>query len=145
MTGRELSGAELRQRSEASSTHGARSEGRIRPVAARLRRQVLRQLGTRVGDLDPIARGYLELYVRCTAKVRLYDAWIDEHGLIDATGNSPGFMATYNANVNSARLALGKLEDRVVASGRREHDGLAALQAHGHAVLEARLAREGDE
>lgn len=139
MSGRSLSPAEVEQRRSAGVRHGARSEGRIRPVAARLRRQVLRQLGVRVGELDPVSRGYLELYARSLAKVRLYDAWLDQHGLVDDEGNSPGFMSAYYAAVNSARLALSKLEDRLTAAGLREADDLAGLKAAGRAVIEARV------
>lgn len=134
-----MSAAQLEQRRQAGVKHGARSEDRIRPVAARLRRQVLRQLGVRVGELDPVSRGYLELYARSLAKVRLYDQWLDEHGLVDGEGNSPGFMATYFASLNSSRLALTKLEDRLRAAGHRELDDIESLKAQGRRIIEARL------
>ena len=108
-----LSDAQLAQREQANHRHGARSERRLTPLARNLKRNILRQLGLRASDVDPLALGYLELYVRALAKVRLYDAWVEEHGLIDEQGNSPGFMATYFASLNSARLALARLGEQL--------------------------------
>ena len=47
---------------EAAVRHGATSERHIRPIAARHKRRVLRQMRTRVSDLDPIGRALLEHY-----------------------------------------------------------------------------------
>ena len=90
----------------AALTHGATSETRIRPVARNHRRRVLRQLGLRAGELDPLARGYLDLYSRTVAKVELLDAHFAEHGLLKADGEPQGGNEVLRRSlVNSARLA----------------------------------------
>ena len=46
----------------------------------------MRQLGLKAADLDPIGKGYLDLFVRSMAKVELADRWLSEHGLLKADG-----------------------------------------------------------
>ena len=132
-----LTTAQIEQRADASTTHGARSERHLVPLAKNLKRNILRQIGLRASDLDPVALGLLELYVRALSKVRLYDAWIDEHGLIDADGQSPGFMATYLAAVNSARLGLGRFQDHL--RQREQNRPLTVL----HDYLDAKVRDDG--
>lgn len=93
--------------------HGATSEARILPVARNHRRRVLRRLGLSARDLDPLARGYLDVYVRLTSKVELIDAYVEEHGLIRADGDPQPVMRLYVALANSARLALTRLEEHL--------------------------------
>jgi hypothetical protein len=126
--GRKLTEAQLAQRADAPTRHGARSERQIAPLARNLKRNVLRQIGLRASDLDPVALGLLELYVRALSKVRLYDAWIDEHGLVGADGQAPGFMASYFAALNSARLSLGRFQDHMKERGVGEPSMVAILQ-----------------
>jgi len=106
--------------------HGAASEAQIRPVAANHRRRVLRQLRLRAGDLDPIGRGYLDLYCRTIAKVGTIDAYVGERGLIRADGEPQPCLRLYTTLVNSARLALARLEQHVRA---RTTDPVADVQA----------------
>jgi hypothetical protein len=119
----------------AALTHGATSERQIRPVAARHRRNVLRQLRLRAGDLDPIAKGYLDLYCRTTAKVDLLDRFYAEHGLIRSDGSPQPSVAFYTSLVNSARLALARLESHLHA----RDPGLAGIEA---LIVEGRAIRE---
>jgi hypothetical protein len=114
--------------------HGARSERHVTPLAANLKRNILRQIGLRASDLDAVALGHLEVYVRALSKVRLYDEWIDKHGLVDPDGSSPGFMATYFAALNSARLSLRAFEDHLKAQGGGPPSMVSILQGHARRV-----------
>jgi hypothetical protein len=116
----EQPGTELTQRAPFDVTHGAYSERRIRPYARTLRRRIARQLGLRLRELDPIARGYFEQYVRCIAKVQAIDEHIAEHGLLDGEGRPAPAMALYTTLINSSRLSLARLEDHL-RERRSEH------------------------
>jgi hypothetical protein len=141
---RELSPAELRQRSEAATTHGARAPGEIRRVARVQKRRLLRQAGLRAADLDGLGMAFLDNWSRAQAKVELYDRWAAEHGWIDDEGNEPGFVRTYFAALNSARLALGKLGEHLGKSATFD-DGLRRLIAEGGVIEQRRRDTEADD
>lgn len=98
---------------EAALKHGARSDKRVSPRAATHKRRVLRQIGLRASDLDGIALGYLDGFSRAQAKIELLDAYADEHGFIDRRGKPRGFVAVYVSLLNTARLALSKLDEHL--------------------------------
>jgi hypothetical protein len=125
---------------EAALKHGATSERHIRPLAANHRRRVLRQMGLRASDLDPVGRALLEHYVRTTAKIVILDRYLDEAGLLDEHGNPRPCMTLYVRLHNTALQALGKLERHL---GPREDDPFAALEQH-LAELRASRAADGD-
>jgi hypothetical protein len=124
----------------AAVRHGATSERQIRPAAKAQRRRFLRQNGLRAGDLDGIGRGLLDNWARAQAKVELLDAYFERHGFLDARGKPRGGVQVYFTALNSARLALARLDEHL---GRRvEVSGpLALLEAEGRRL---RLAAEGD-
>jgi DNA mismatch repair protein MutH len=99
----------------AALRHGATIERQIRPVAANHRRRVLRRIGLSARDLDAIARGYLDLYVRLAAKIELADRYLEENGLLRPDGTPQPVLSTYTSWVNAARLALGRLEEHLRA------------------------------
>lgn len=105
-----------------AAKHGLASERQIRPVAARQRRNLLRQFGTRSRDLSPAARAYLNLLARTTAKIELADAWLAEHGMIDQDGQVAPIMRVYVSLTNSARLLTQRLEAELRASGDQGED-----------------------
>jgi len=118
--------------------HGSHSERQIVPRAGNQKRAFLRRIGLRERDLDPLGRGYLDLWARCQAKLVLMDEYGAAHGWIDPAGNVPGYARFYAAMANSTRLALGKLEDHL----RDRHglvDPLTLLESEGRRV---RLAAE---
>ncbi len=94
-------------------SHGASSESHVRPLARNHRRRVLRQLGTRSADLDPLGRAYLNLYVRLAAKLDLLDQHFAEVGLVDGDGKPHPATRFYVSLANSTRLALARLEEHV--------------------------------
>jgi hypothetical protein len=112
----------------AAVKHGASSRDRIRPLARNHRRRVLRQLRLSPRDLDPIGRGFLDQYVRLTAKVDLIDAYIAEHGLIRGDGEPQPVMKLYVSLQNSARLALQRLEAHLVSREMGVEQLLAAVR-----------------
>ena len=113
----QLTEAQREQRRQARTTHGGRSEPRVKAVATIQKRRLLRQIGLRLGDLDAVAFGYLDLWARAQSKVELYDGWAAEHGYLTAAGESPSWVREYFAAINSARLALAKLADHLKQRG----------------------------
>lgn len=109
--------------------HGANSEPRVKAVATVQKRRFLRQNGLRLSDLEGIGIALLDNYARAQAKVELMDAWAAEHapGWVDAGGAPPAFGKTYFTALNSARLALGRLEDNLAERHRAKG---AALREH---------------
>src|SRR5581483_2534460 len=107
--------------------HGAHSERRVGSASANHRRRLLRQLGLRVGDLDPLARGYLDQYVTPRAKLDLLDAYFEEHGLLKPSGEAHGATRFYVSLANSARLSLGRFEEHLRF---RKRDATDELRAH---------------
>ncbi len=90
-----------------STRHGADSERRWRPIADRLAAEALDQapwLGRRS------FRAALAAWAKAEARVELVDAWLDEHGVLDADG-VPRPAATYalrlEASAATRRAALG--------------------------------------
>ncbi|HXH87349.1 MAG TPA: hypothetical protein VNI55_01915 [Gaiellaceae bacterium] len=102
--------------------HGAANEARIRPAARNHRRRVLRQIGLRASDLDPIGRGYLDTFCRVQAKLEAIDAYIDREGLIRPNGEPQPVMRLYVSLANSARLSLSRLELHVRAHVSDPHE-----------------------
>jgi len=115
-----------------AAKHGLASERQIRPAAARQRRNLLRQFGTRSRDLSPAARAYLNLLARTTAKIELADAWLVEHAMIDEHGEVAPIMRVYVSLTNSARLLTQRLEQELRAAGDDGEDLSAYLaRAYG--------------
>lgn len=111
--------------------HGATSERQIAPRARNHRRRLLRQLRLSPRDLDPLARGYLDTYVRLTSKLDLIDAYLAEHGLIRPDGELQPVMRAYVSIANGARLALSRLEEHLARRGDRG-DPLASYLAENY-------------
>jgi hypothetical protein len=100
------------------------------------RRRLRRQLGLKLSELDPIALGYFNEYARLNAMIDAIDAYVAEHGVIQADGEPQQALSLYVSLQNSARLALSKLDDRMRQQGAGEHDFGTAL-----AVLDAEARR----
>jgi hypothetical protein len=111
----------------AAMRHGATSERRIGPLARNHKRRVLRQIGLRASEIDPIGKAYLEHYTRLTAKVVLIDRYLDEVGVLDEHGSPRPCMNLYTRLHGAAVQALARLERHL---GPRERDPFAALEAH---------------
>jgi hypothetical protein len=92
---------------EMNERHGAYSNAQIRAKARSHRRRFLRQIGLRAGELDAIAAGYLDGWARSIARVDLFDMSGDVHQVHE-----------YYAALNSARLWLAKLEQRLALVGK---------------------------
>lgn len=107
--------------------HGATSEPRVRAVATVQKRRLLRQIGLRLSDLEGIGSALLDNWARAQAKVELMDAYAAEHGFLDEAGDPRPLAKTYFTALNSARLALARLEENVVQRHRAKGD---ALRAH---------------
>lgn len=127
-----MSSTDLAQRFK--GTHGSTSERKIKPLARAKKRNWLRHMGLRAGDLTAQQRGYLELYVRAAAKTELIDRYIDEHGLFRPDGELVGGMKAYVSLLNSARLSLRQLEDSLRESERERRGGGLGDYIEGIAV-----------
>ena len=111
----------------AARKHTARSQVVGRRRAGYIKQSVLQSAGIRYADLDPIARRYLDLYSRVQTKVELYDAWVLEHGFIDADGRTPPWVKEYYAALNSAGRLLSRLEEHL---RRHRQAGPSPLEMH---------------
>jgi hypothetical protein len=96
-----------------------------------VKQSLLQAAGLRQADLDPVARRYLDLYARASAKVELYDAWGAEHGWIDGDGNAPAFAREYYTALNSAGRLLSKLDEHLRRL-RREQPSVLDLHLAEH-------------
>lgn len=135
-----ISDAVVEQRRDAATLHGAKNQVMVRRRAGYVKQSLLQSTGLRQADLDPITKRYLDLYARVAAKVELYDRYAEEHGWVDADGNSPGMAKEYFAAINAAGRLLSKLDEhmrRHVKEGPSPLDrALQALQAEGRRVRE---------
>lgn len=56
----------------------------------------------------------MDIYARLAAKLDVADAWIAEHGMLNATSGEPApVMRLYVSLANSARLSLARLEQHL--------------------------------
>jgi hypothetical protein len=109
-------------------THGASAESRIRPAARSQKRRLLRQIGLAASDLDGIGRALLDNWARAQAKVELCDRYFAERGFLDEGGEPVPATKVYFVAVNSARLALVRLQEHLKA---RHTSPLPALEGEG--------------
>jgi hypothetical protein len=108
-----MTAAELEQRRTAPLKHGGSSPTEIDVKAATVRRRFLTQNALRVSDLDALGRARLDGWARPQAKAELLDRYFAEHGLLDESGIPRPAAAIYFTALNSARLALTKLEEHL--------------------------------
>lgn len=111
-----------------SLRHGVHSERRIGPRAARQKRAFLRRSGLRLRDLDPVARGLVDLYSRSLAKTQTLDAFFEENGILDEKGRPRPPAQIYFTSINTTRLCLCRLEEHLRKTGI-EPSMVASLQA----------------
>jgi hypothetical protein len=124
-----MTAAELEQRRNAPLKHGATSPTEIDVKAATVRRRFLTQNALRVSDLDALGRARLDGWARPQAKAELLDRYFAEHGLLDEGGIPRPAAAIYFPALNSARLALTKLEEHLRATVRAPGADLDAYLA----------------
>ena len=110
--------------------HGARSEPRVKQLALNKRRTLLRHLGLRQEQLDGIGRAHLKDWSMAAAVAELYFDHLDANGLVDESGEGPGYMKTWLAAVNSSRLCLVKLAEHLKATRTGEPSMIAQLQEY---------------
>jgi hypothetical protein len=109
----------------AAEKHGATSPRQIGTEAANQKRRVLRQIGLRANQLDGIGKALLDNYARAQAKVVLLDNYFEREGLLTAKGSPRAATKIYFTAINSARLALVRLNEHLKerhADPRRELD-----------------------
>jgi hypothetical protein len=105
--------AELEQRQNAAVKHGVTSPNENRRQSDHSSATVSEQNALRVGDLDAIGRARLDGWARAQAKCELLDRYFSEHGLFNDKGEPRPAAAIYFTALNSARLALTKLEEHL--------------------------------
>jgi hypothetical protein len=121
-----------------ASTHRATSDVAVRAVATSQKRRFLRQIGLRQADLEGIGLALLDSWARAQAKVELLDEHFVECGLLDDAGEPRPATRIYFTALNSARLALVRLQEHL--RDRSDADPFA------HYVIEADAAEvEEDE
>jgi len=105
--------------------HGATSEAQIVPIARAQKRRLLRQIGLAAGDLDGVGRALLDNWARAQGKVELLDRYFAAHGFLDEGGDPQPATRLYFVAVNSARLAVVRLNEHLRAS-KRDHASVLA-------------------
>ena len=100
-------------------SHGAHSPAQTRPVARSQKRRLLRQIGLKANDFDGVGAALLDNWARSQAKVQLLDAHFAEHGFLDEKGVPREATRVYFTAVNSARLAVVRLDEHLKARGTR--------------------------
>ena len=108
-----------------ASTHGGRTDARIKPIARTQKRRLLRQIGLAASDLDGVGRALLDNWARCQAKVELLDRHFESRGFLDSDGEPVPAAKVYFTATNSARLALDRLNEHLKT---RNHSPLPALE-----------------
>lgn len=123
---RALSVAEVEQRRQAPTRHGATSERRIVRRATVEMRRLLRQIGLRQADLESVGRALLLNWARAAAALHLMDEYAQREGWLDADGEPRGFARLYISMLNTERLALKALGEHLRS---READPFGPLNA----------------
>jgi hypothetical protein len=113
--------------------HGAHSAAQIVPIARAQKRRLLRQIGLKASDLESVGRGYLDNWSRAQSKVEILDRYFAAEGFLDAEGVPRPATKVYFVAVNSARLALARLEEHLRVRSRSPR---AALQSYLEAEYE---------
>lgn len=108
--------------------HGGFSERQVVSRARARRRRFLRHIGLRAGDLDAIARAYLDTWARAAARVDLFDAAGVDHKHV---------MTAANTELRTLKALDERLRELGLVNGRTGGDPGAALRRH----LEAKAAR----
>ena len=78
--------AVVRQRRDAATRHGTKSEYHVTRVAKNRKRAILRQMHVRASDLDAVSN-VLVVLARGLAKLSLLDSYYDVHGMTARTGS----------------------------------------------------------
>ncbi len=110
--------AELEQRRTAPLKHGAASPTEIAVKATNVRRRFLTRKGLKVSDLDAIGMARLDNWTRAQSKAELLDRYFAQRGFLDEGGIPQPATAIYFTALNSARLALTKLEEHLRSTVR---------------------------
>lgn len=97
----------------AALVHGTRSERQIGTEAGNQKRRLLRQIGLRANQLDGIGKALLDNYCRAQAKVVLLDTYFEREGFLTAKGTPRDATRVYFTAINSARLALIRLNEHL--------------------------------
>jgi hypothetical protein len=127
-----LSDAQIRQRREAATRHGAKSGSAVAARAKTIELRFLREQRLKRSDLDGLALGYLRGYSSAMAKVGLYDDHSDLAG-----------SREYVSALNAGRLWLAKLEQRLRVLGRDRAQPAAGSALRDH--LERTYGNGGDK
>lgn len=113
-----------------SVTHGARSQASVAKAAGYCKQGALQRLRLRQSDLSPTGRYLLDMWARVAAELKLMDAYVDVHGLLDEDGRPPGFVLTQHAARNAASRLWTKLEPHLLEASARKHASSSPLEAH---------------
>jgi len=97
--------AQREQRRQAKTSHGARSETAVYPLALRQKRSLLRRNGLRLSDLDGVGVALLDNWSRAHSKVLLLDDFFAREGLLDENGEPRGATKFYSFDSESSKSA----------------------------------------
>ena len=109
--------AVVEQRREAAIVHGAGSEARVKDAARAQKRALLRKMGRRSRDLDPVGWVLIDLLSRSLAKLAILDRYYAETGVVREDGSGSPTLPLYVSMLNSARLTASRLAEHLARQG----------------------------
>jgi len=109
--------AVVRQRTEAATRHGGRSESQISASARAHKRRLMRQMNLRIGDLDGISLALVDGWARSHAVVTILTEHYTRNGLFRADGDVDPSLRTFFTGINSSRLQLQRLAEHMAKVG----------------------------
>jgi hypothetical protein len=119
VTARQLSPAEIRQRREARTQHGAHSETTIRPRSEVNYRRLLKAMNKAVGRTSPAERRQLRYLARYDAYITTAEEWLAIHatqGLFadTKTGRLHPLVDRIEGWTEAASRVVARMPERVV-------------------------------
>jgi hypothetical protein len=106
-----------RQRVEAATVHGARSERQVAATAKNQKRVILRRLGVRARDLDCVSAVLVDTLARYVSKAEMLDRHFAGSGVVRPDGQPEPSLALYFTALNGIRLTAERLGEHLRRRG----------------------------
>src|SRR3970040_2787736 len=103
--------AVIRQRTDAATRHGGRSQNQITATARAHKRRLMRQMSMKIGDLDGISLALVDGWARAHAVVTILTQHYTQNGLFRPDGEVDPSLRTFFTGINSSRLQLQRLAE----------------------------------
>jgi hypothetical protein len=114
-----ITAAVVRQRTDAATRHGGRSESQISASARAHKRRLMRQMNLRIRDLDGISLALVDGWARAHAVVTILTEHYTQNGLFRPDDEVDPSLRTFFTGINSSRLQLQRLAEHLEKVGHR--------------------------